>query len=129
VTAKLQPAEPALLTPTQASQLLEQVMFEHIFECVNLDAIYRLEHSMIMMLCELEGIGEPQAIEAVRAMIDRALLRLPGATRDYLNAASWPLPGCELCEEEAEANAEDDPGPSGKRRRARATHASVRLDS
>jgi hypothetical protein len=124
VTAKL---NPPLLTAGQSELLLDQVMFEHVAECVNLDGIYQIERLLEMQLRDL-GVVADQAHGVAVAIIDRALLRLSGHVRSYVNAADWPTLGCELCEAEADDD-DNDPGSSGKRGRARRPHASVRLDS
>ncbi|HEX7839713.1 MAG TPA: hypothetical protein VF469_19695, partial [Kofleriaceae bacterium] len=50
---------------------------------------------------DLDGVTPDHAADLAKAMLDRALLRLPDDMRRYLRAASWPFQGCELCEEEA----------------------------
>jgi len=122
VTAR--PSQP-LLSPGQAELLLDQVMFEHVAGCVDLDGIYRIEHLLTAQLTEL-GVAEDQASSTARAVIDRALLRLSGHIREYLNAADWPRLGCALCE--SEADEEEARGAGGKRGMVRGTHAAIRFD-
>jgi hypothetical protein len=91
-----------LLSPAQAATLLDQVIYEQVLECIDLDALYRLEQSITMMVGEIDGISDDRICDTATAMLDRALLRLPGDVRRYLRAANWPAQGdCELCEEEA----------------------------
>ena len=93
--------EAPLLAPAQAAALLDQVLDEQVLECVDLEALYRLEQSLILMLGELDGVACDRAGELARAMIDRALVRLPGDVRDYLRTGGWaPCHGCELCDDE-----------------------------
>jgi hypothetical protein len=110
MTGKLHPPRPAtpvgpapLLAPTQVQRLLDQVVYEQVLECIDLDALYKVEQSLVMHLGDLDGIADDQITEHAKLLIDRALLRIPGELRAYLSAAAWPLDGCELCEEEARA--------------------------
>lgn len=96
---------PPLLTPAQAAILLDQVVYEQVLECIDLEALYRLEQSLTMMVGELEGVPDDHVGDMATAMVDRALLRLPGDVRGYLRAAGWRAPeGCELCEDEARSS-------------------------
>ena len=91
---------PPLLTPAQAATLLDQVIYEQVLECIDLDALYRLEQSLAMLVGEIEGVPGEHSCELATAMLDRALLRLPDDVRRYLQAADWPALGdCELCGE------------------------------
>jgi hypothetical protein len=101
---------PPLLTPVQAQVLLEQVLFEQVLECLDLDAIYRLEQSLTMMVGELDGVVEDKASDTTKAMLDRALLRLPENIRGYLNMTNLLRSHCELCEAEHAS----EPRPRGK---------------
>lgn len=92
------PGSGALLAPQQAAVLLDQVIYEQVLECVDLDALYRLEQSLTMMVADYD---RDRAGEVAQAIIDRALLRLPDDVRSYLHAiAGPPFDGCELCDEE-----------------------------
>jgi len=116
---------PALLTAAQAGSLLDQVIFEQVLECIDLDALFRVEQSFIMIVGELDGIADDHAGDQIeqtaRAMVDRALRRLPDNLRAYLSAAAWPPPGCKLCEAE---QAEDRAGKPG-----RESHLPIRFQS
>jgi hypothetical protein len=68
---------------------------------IDLDALYDLEQSLTLLAGDLDGVSPDHAADLAKAMLDRALLRLPDDMRRYLHAASWPFQGCELCEEEA----------------------------
>jgi hypothetical protein len=50
---------------------------------------------------DVDGVSPDHAADLAKAMLDRALARIPDDLRRYLRAASWPFQGCELCEEEA----------------------------
>lgn len=107
MTGKLQPAMPGtpapLLAPSQVQRLLDQVVYEQVLECIDLDALYKVEQSLVMHLGELDGVADDHIAEHARVLLDRALLRVPGDARAYLAAAAWPIEGCELCEEAARA--------------------------
>ncbi|HEX2692119.1 MAG TPA: hypothetical protein VHN14_36165 [Kofleriaceae bacterium] len=93
---------PPLLTPKQAEALLDQVVYEQVLECIDLDALHRLEQSLTMMVGELDGIPDDQVDPMATAMLDRALHRLPADLRGYLRAAGWlPAGNCALCDDES----------------------------
>jgi hypothetical protein len=111
VTGQLQPP---LLSPDQASTLLEQVIYEQVVACVDLDALYQLEQSLILQLGELAGVSDDQVPQLAKAMLDRALLRLPDDVRRYLQAVDWPFGSAEL----------GDDGPDASRARVPRTRLS-----
>jgi hypothetical protein len=78
---------PPLLTPAQASTLLDQVLYEQVLECIDLDALYRVEQSLVMLVGELDGMDEARIAATATAMLDRALLRLPENMRGYLRGS------------------------------------------
>jgi hypothetical protein len=114
---------PPLLTPAQAKDLLEQVLFEQVVECLDLDALYRLEQSLTMLVGEIDGVASDKVADTARAMLDRALLRLPDNVRAYLNMTSLLSSHCELCEDEARGG---EPRP---RRKPRDPRSPVRFNS
>ncbi|MEO7729445.1 MAG: hypothetical protein ABIY55_00625 [Kofleriaceae bacterium] len=81
-----QPPHPPLFTPVQAAALLDQLIYEQVLESVDLDALYRLEQSLTMMVGELHGVPFAQATESAKAVLDRCVLRLPDDIRRYLRA-------------------------------------------
>lgn len=102
MSGTLEPSCPApLVTPAQAAVLLDQVIYEQVLECVDVDALVELEHSLTMMVEELDGVDPDRACELAARMLDRAILRLPDDIRRYLRAAVLLSSGCELCDEEA----------------------------
>ncbi len=110
------PGSAPLIAPHQAAVLLDQVIYEQVLECVDLDALYRLEQSLTMMVADYD---RDRAGEVAQAIIDRALLRIPDDVRSYLHALGGPpFAGCDLCDEEPRP---DDPAP--------ARHPPVRLKS
>jgi hypothetical protein len=91
--------QPPLLTPPQASALLDQVIFEQVLECIDLDKLYRVEQSVVLLVGDLDGLPEDQIAATARALLDSALHRLPAHLRSYLCASAYPpFGGCELCE-------------------------------
>ena len=95
------PGSAPLLAPAQAAVLLDQVIYEQVLECVDLDALYRIEQSLTMIVADFEGDAD-RAGDVAKAIIDRALLRIPDDVRSYLHAVSGPpFDDCELCDEEA----------------------------
>jgi hypothetical protein len=84
-----QPLHPPLFTPPQAAALLDQIIYEQVLESVDLDALYRLEQSLTMMVGELHGVPFAQATESAKAVLERCLLRLPDDIRRYLRAGPF----------------------------------------
>jgi len=101
-----------LLTPVQAETLLDQVVYEQVVECIDLEALCRVEQTLTLMVSEIDGVAGEQVCDLAKAMLDRALRRLPDDLRRYLRAAGWPPSGgCELCKEAAPPG---NPAPSGQ---------------
>ena len=95
------PPPPPPLSASQVADLLDHVIYEQVLACVDLDALYDLEQSLTMLAGDVDGVSPDHAADLAKAMVDRALLRLPDDLRRHLRAARWPFQGCELCEEEA----------------------------
>jgi hypothetical protein len=82
--------------------LLDQVIYEQVLECIDLEALYHVAQSLDTMIGEVEGVPDAQVGELARSMIDRALLRLPDDLRGYLCISEWAeRENCMLCEAEA----------------------------
>jgi hypothetical protein len=79
-----------LVTPAQAASQLDEVIYEQVVECIDLDALYRLEHSLTLLVGELDGITDERVCETAKAMLARALRRLPDDVWRYLRADSRP---------------------------------------
>jgi hypothetical protein len=121
-------AEP-LLTPAQAAILLDQVVYEQILECIDLDEVRRVEQSLTLLVGELEGMSAERIDELARATLARALRRIPDEIHRYLRGGPCPIAaardaceGFEDCEgfeayEGSEAAGADE--PSRKRGPAR----------
>jgi len=80
------PAPP--LGAGQVADLLDELIFEQIIECVDLDALCRVERRITMLVGEVEGVPDDRIGELTTALLDRALLRLPNDVRRYLQATS-----------------------------------------
>jgi hypothetical protein len=94
------PGSAPLLAPHQAAVLLDEVIYEQVLACIDLEALYQLEQSLTMTVADFEGGGD-RAADRARALVDRALLRIPDDVRRYLHAFGHPsFAGCELCDEE-----------------------------
>jgi len=91
-----------LLSPAQATALLDQVVYEQILECVDLEAVYHVAQSLDTMIGEIDGIPDDQIGELARSILDRALHRLPDDLRGYLRVSEWASrDDCVLCQAEA----------------------------
>ena len=91
-----------LLSPAHAAGLLDQVIYEQILECVDLDALYHVAQSLDSMVGEIDGVSEDRVAQVARSIIDRSLSRLPDDLRAYLQVSEWAARDeCVLCEVEA----------------------------
>ncbi len=106
-----QPEPAPLFTPPQATALLDQVIYEQVLECVDLDALYHLEQSLLLMVSDLQAMPHDRATETTQALLDRCLLRLPDDVRRFLSTGPVSMPfafdDCALCD-----NLERDHAPS-----------------
>jgi hypothetical protein len=118
VTGEPHPAGSTLLAPHQAAVLLDEVIYEQVLACIDLEALYQLEQSLTMTVADFEGAGD-RAADLAKALVDRALLRLPDDVRRCLHAFGHPpFAGCELCDEE-EADQAGRLAGAGQRRSTR----------
>ena len=120
------PPLPPLLTPAQAAVLLDQVIYEQVLECVDLDALYHVAQSLDSMIGEVDGVPDAQVAELARSMIDRALLRLPDDLRGYLRVSEWASrEDCFLCQVAARQAARSQGGvtATGGERRSKRPHS------
>jgi hypothetical protein len=102
------PGSAPLIAPHQAAVLLDQLIYEQVFECIDLEALYRVEQSLAMIVADFDS---ERAADLARDIIDRALLRIPDDVRSYLHALGGPpFAGCELCDE-------DEPPPADRPRK------------
>lgn len=116
------PPLPPLLTPGQATALLDQIVYEQVLECVDLDALFHVAQSLDSMVGEIisqidrriegqtggrldgqtGGTAGDRADDLARSILDRALLRLPDDLRGYLRVSEYAArEDCFLCQAEA----------------------------
>jgi hypothetical protein len=90
-----------LLTPAQASRLLEEVIYERLAELVDFDAIYQLEQLLAYEIGELDELPLEEIPEVAKAMLDRAWCRLVDDPRRYVDLREGTGMDCESCVDEA----------------------------
>jgi hypothetical protein len=108
-----------LLTPDQAAALLDHVIFERVVDCIDLDGIAQVERSLSLMLADIEGVPSPRAGELARAILERAVRRLPDDLLGYADLTNILSLDCELCmaEEEDDRRAPASAATGANRRR------------
>jgi hypothetical protein len=72
-----------LLAPDQASKLLDDVLYERVLGCVDLEALFMVEVDLWVALSECEVADDEAAKRVAKDMIDRALGRLVGEECRY----------------------------------------------
>ena len=101
------PALPPLVSPAQAAVLLDQVIYERVLDCVDVDALVQLEHMLALQIEELDGVDDERAGALARAIVERAVLRLPDDLVRFLRVAAVLSVDCEICEDEARSRCRD----------------------
>lgn len=87
-----------LLAPAQAAKLLDDVLYERVLACVDLQALFVIEVDLWVALSECEVTPDEKAARRMaKAMIDRALRRLPDEERRYslVRPFGTECPDCE----------------------------------
>jgi hypothetical protein len=87
-----------LLAPGQAAKLLDDLLYERVLGCVDLQALFIIEVDLWVALCECEIAADDDAAKQIaKAMIDRALRRLPDEERRYslVRPFGTECPDCE----------------------------------
>jgi hypothetical protein len=72
-----------LLAPDKASKLLDDVIYERVLDCIDLEALLTVEIDLWSALTECGDTEDDEAKEIAKSMVDRALARLPGEDRRY----------------------------------------------
>lgn len=100
-----------LMSPERASELLEEAIYLRVLHFIDLDGLYAFEQELWGMLHDI-GYEEDAVPELAKALMDRALGRLPDESRRYVEVMPFanrtddmPFGDCELCEAEARINA------------------------
>ena len=80
MTGEPHPAGPTpLLAPHQAAVLLDQVIYEQVLACIDLEALYQLEQSLTMTVADFEGdaagVGGMACVVMTRLLRRRARRR------------------------------------------------------
>jgi hypothetical protein len=88
-----------LLRPDQASKLLDDVLYERVLGCIDLEALFMVEVDLWAALYESDVTDEVTAKRLAKEMIDRALRRLPDEERRYGMVRPFGSE-CADCEEE-----------------------------
>lgn len=104
-----------LLPPAQAAKLLDAVVYERVFGCIDLDELYQFEQELWSALAEC-GFDDTAIPQTTDAMIRTALTRVPEDERRHVQHVMpaedelAPFGDCALCE--------DEQRPSTPRRRS-----------
>ena len=104
-----------MIAPEVASKLLDDVVYERVLGCIDLDALFQFEQELWSIIGETEN-DDDKIGDLAKEMIDRAFARLPDEPRRY-SVFHGPSDGfgddCELCKQEARDNA-----AKGRRKRS-----------
>jgi hypothetical protein len=96
-----------LMQPDQASKLLDEVIYERVLSFVDLDGLFEFERELWCAYDEAGVADEVDVPQLVKAMIDRALMRVCDEPRRYMEFRPSfdpePFGDCERCEQEAAA--------------------------
>ncbi|HEY5926715.1 MAG TPA: hypothetical protein VIV11_33745 [Kofleriaceae bacterium] len=85
-----------LLAPDKAAKLLDDVLYERVLGCIDLEALFMIEVDLWVALSDCEGDDEATK-HVAKDMIDRALRRLPDEERRYgmMRPFGMECPDCE----------------------------------
>lgn len=73
-----------LIAPEHAARLLDDVLYERVLDCVDLQKLFLVEVELWVALAECEVAANDEAAKQIaKQMIDRALRRLPDDDRRY----------------------------------------------
>lgn len=87
----------ALMTPEQASKLLDEVVYERVVGCIDFDALFQFEQELWHALYEC-GLDDEGVIQATDQLIERALARAGTDPRRHCSDETYAevLADCEL---------------------------------
>ena len=99
-----------LLSPDQATRLLDDVLYERVLGCIDLRALFMIEVDLWVALSECEVCADDdEAKHLAKQMIDRALSRLHDEDRRYGPVRPFGFE-CPDCEDEVSADARQKRG-------------------
>ena len=82
MSGQLHPPQHApLLAPDKAAKLLDDVLYERVLGCIDLEALFMIELDLSIALTDAEVGDEHYAQRLAQELVDRALRRLPGEVR------------------------------------------------
>ena len=100
MSGEVQGPRTQLMSPAQASRVLEDVIYLRVLECIDLEKLHLLELDVWVAMSEQEL--ETCARLDAQAMIDRALARFATDAQRYASIESFGF-HCPDCDEEAAA--------------------------
>ena len=100
-----------LIAPEHAARLLDDVLYERVLDCIDLQKLFLVEVELWVALAECDIAETDEAAKQLaKQMIDRALRRLPDDDRRYSLLPPFG-PACADC-----PNADGEPrGPSTRK--------------
>ena len=113
MSGELHPRVESLMSPDKASKLLDDILYERVLRCVDLEALFMIEVDLWVALSECDDAGDDAGDEAAKLvakeMIDRALRRLTDEERRYGMMRPFGM-DCPDCEDELLDNAKQKRG-------------------
>jgi len=95
------PSDEPLMTPDQASKLLEEVIYERVVSFIDTELLFAFEQEL-WFAYDVAGCADEEDVPMiVKALIDRALMRFCDDPRRYIDIGG-PADlddDCELCEQ------------------------------
>ena len=77
-----------LLAPDKAGQLLDEVIYERVLSCIDLDGLFQFEQELWAAFDDC-GFADEDVPDMVKALIDKALHRVPDDPRRYSDVRSF----------------------------------------
>jgi hypothetical protein len=92
-----------VISADHASKLLDHVIYEHVLDCIDLDALYNLEQTLWYALGQ-SGVPAEDIGDIAHEMIGKALDQVRHDERRELIFGSGEGLDCDLCERAARAS-------------------------
>jgi hypothetical protein len=107
---------PPLLAPDKASKLLDEIIYERVLACIDVDALLHFECELSCAFAECRFDGAAGSSELAREMIDRALHRVrderwQAHLRSGRSIAAWDYDSCDEIAPEPKLMAKPKPKP------------------